>query len=701
MNESENFNNDQNNNMNNEELEGINYNLISDEKEEEKQEKNKDFNLNNDEITIFSPEALKDLLYKEESNDNMNKEEEKKQIENEKNIKEIEQVNDKNQIKNENNKKGKEILSFEELMERKKKNKEKINKSKDKNSKSKKSKPKIDFSGRLYQPKKNYNITENKIINNDKNKSKSREKNRPNEIKNKSNKTFKYNEFLNRKKNKSKSENKNREDNNIKIQKSKKDNSKIINDFLLRNYPRNNSEKRKKIENDNGIKHIEIKGNKKGFIKYSKSPKERNKIDFEKFKGKNMILLNEQKRSRLINKSSDISKSQSPKRKMKNNNQLKIENVPNQIVEKEIDLALKNKIIDVNMNKRYSPIKDNLIKFDNSKFEKFDTEQIRYELMKEYSNLKPNKENGFFRRMQFYSLKRKKKQERINKLLEQNKYKLSESERKKAFNRLMEDANRRINQRNEKIEEEKKNEEEEIRLYTENNNKKYNNKEWNKIYEERFKEYEEYKKKKIEIEKEKEKIEKMIEEEKSDINNKNIIIPIKIKNKRNRLYENSEIKRMNRKIDLTEGNISKNSNKSENKLINIQSNKNNEINNIYGLKRYESFKNNKKKGNITNQFKNNESIRHINKEKSGRKNKNFNNNHIKKYIVFKRSKDIDKLNFIKNSEYLVLPTEINQNKNNKIYFINDDYNKIKNETSEKENIVDDYLYNYCLNKFFI
>ena len=28
-------------------------------------------------------------------------------------------------------------------------------------------------------------------------------------------------------------------------------------------------------------------------------------------------------------------------------------------------------------------------------------------------------------------------------------------------------------------------------------------------------------------------------------------------------------------------------------------------------------------------------------------------------------------------------------------------NKNKNETSEKENIVDDYLYNYCLYKFFI
>ena len=62
-------------------------------------------------------------------------------------------------------------LSFEELLERKNKNKSKKSKNKDnldkKNetiNKIKLKKPKIDFSGRLYQPKKNYNTTESNII---------------------------------------------------------------------------------------------------------------------------------------------------------------------------------------------------------------------------------------------------------------------------------------------------------------------------------------------------------------------------------------------------------------------------------------------------------------------------------------------------------------------------------------------------------
>ena len=39
----------------------------------------------------------------------------------------------------------------------------------------------------------------------------------------------------------------------------------------------------------------------------------------------------------------------------------------------------------------YTNIKDDLINFDNSKFEKYDTEQYRYGLIKDYSFIHPEK----------------------------------------------------------------------------------------------------------------------------------------------------------------------------------------------------------------------------------------------------------------------------------------------------------------------
>ena len=76
------------------------------------------------------------------------------------------------------------------------------------------------------------------------------------------------------------------------------------------------------------------------------------------------------------------------------------------------------------MPKRYSPIRD-LKNYDNRKFDKYDVEQIRYELNKDYSNLQPNIDNGFLQRMQFDSLKRKKRNEKVNELVEKQKYKIN------------------------------------------------------------------------------------------------------------------------------------------------------------------------------------------------------------------------------------------------------------------------------------
>ena len=128
----------------------------------------------------------------------------------------------------------------------------------------------------------------------------------------------------------------------------------------------------------------------------------------------------------------------------------------------------------------------------------------------------------------------------LNELVGRSIYKLNESERKKAFNRLTNDANRRITEKKQKeVMEEENNL---IKEYLEkDNDKKYNEKEWNKIYQKRFKTYEECKKKKVEVEIQKKKIQKMIEEE-EEINMCNIKkLPGKIiKENTQRLFDDAK-----------------------------------------------------------------------------------------------------------------------------------------------------------------
>ena len=71
--------------------------------------------------------------------------------------------------------------------------------------------------------------------------------------------------------------------------------------------------------------------------------------------------------------------------------------------------------------------------------------------------------------------------------------------------------------------------------------KKYNDEEWNKIYQKRFKDYEEYKKKRVEVEVQKKKIQKMIEEE-EEINMCNVkkLPENKIKENTQRLYDEAK-----------------------------------------------------------------------------------------------------------------------------------------------------------------
>ena len=84
---------------------------------------------------------------------------------------------------------------------------------------------------------------------------------------------------------------------------------------------------------------------------------------------------------------------------------------------------------------RVSKAKTTLPNYDNSKFDNYNLEKMRYNLVKGYSYLHIDKDVDFLNRMQFDIYKRQLKEERINKLAEKNKVKMDEDERIKAINR--------------------------------------------------------------------------------------------------------------------------------------------------------------------------------------------------------------------------------------------------------------------------
>ena len=79
-----------------------------------------------------------------------------------------------------------------------------------------------------------------------------------------------------------------------------------------------------------------------------------------------------------------------------------------------------------------------------NKYEFHNIEKLKYDLTKDYNQLHVNKDENFMERMKFDIYKRQIREERINNLIEKNKIKIDEENRIKAFNRLIEDANRRF-----------------------------------------------------------------------------------------------------------------------------------------------------------------------------------------------------------------------------------------------------------------
>lgn len=81
--------------------------------------------------------------------------------------------------------------------------------------------------------------------------------------------------------------------------------------------------------------------------------------------------------------------------------------------------------------------------FSLNKFDKFDIGKIRYNLAREYSQVKSPKDKNFLKRMTTDVGRRQNKENMLNKLMQKRKVTASEDKRVKVFNRLIDDANKR------------------------------------------------------------------------------------------------------------------------------------------------------------------------------------------------------------------------------------------------------------------
>lgn len=149
-------------------------------------------------------------------------------------------------------------------------------------------------------------------------------------------------------------------------------------------------------------------------------------------------------------------------------------------------------------------------------------EQLRIDFLKEFTKLRPDKSQNFLERMIFDVNNRQIKENKMNDFIKRTKRKMNEEEITKSFNRLIEDANRRIEAKEKmKIFKEQKENEDIMKInnyiHRKDNNRKYNKNQWKDIYKKRFLFFLDNKNKKI-----KEKIieKELIEKKKEDDLNK-------------------------------------------------------------------------------------------------------------------------------------------------------------------------------------
>ena len=186
-------------------------------------------------------------------------------------------------------------------------------------------------------------------------------------------------------------------------------------------------------------------------------------------------------------------------------------------------------------------------------------ERFRNIFQKEYTKNKLFLCENFSQRMEEDIIRRREKQNLMDKYIKQKKQKTSELEKVKLLNRLIQDNNRRLDVKDEnlRLKEEKENENiNEIMMSINKTNKKYDQEEWNKIYESRFGNY--LKNKKSKLEEKKKQIELNLQKEEKELKkiptfkNKNEAEKI-IDDNIKRLYNDFEIRKVksiNKKDDL-------------------------------------------------------------------------------------------------------------------------------------------------------
>ena len=120
-------------------------------------------------------------------------------------------------------------------------------------------------------------------------------------------------------------------------------------------------------------------------------------------------------------------------------------------------------------------------------------EQLRFDFQREYKKYRTDRNKVFLERMTDDINKRKKMEEAMDKFIKKSKLKKNEEDKIIIFNRLIEDTNRRFDEKEKIIqdkEEEEKGNIELLKRALNKENKKYSKKEWNKIYHKRFETFE-------------------------------------------------------------------------------------------------------------------------------------------------------------------------------------------------------------------
>ena len=373
-----------------------------------------------------------------------------------------------------------------------------------------------------------------------------------------------------------------------------------------------------------------------------------------------------------------------------------IQNIQNSSKTKITENKNNSSRIKTNTNINTSKISKNSY-IPQNKFENHNIQNLTYALMKDYSQLHINKDEDFMERMKFDIYKRQIRDDRINKLIEQNKMKINEEERIKAFNRLIEDANRRI-EAQENLEIMKNKLEDDL---INPNTKKYNDIEWKEIYQKRFENYNNKVNEKIEKLK-KEKNDKIKKKEEEEIK----LCPIKKASKKHieeaskRMYEEA----IKRKLKMDEkkdriNNIENDTNKYK-KTIKSEAysflDDDNEISQKKNFNYNQRFS--KKKGQSVTEFNNQRfDIRNkpkifndYNRPLYGNYNKNKKNNNFNDYNYYNLNKNYfeenkDNENNNENNEF-AYDNNNNNNENNQIIKNNEKNNFDEYEEKEIKNI---------------